>query len=385
MLRDYTEMFKPVCDFVKSSAEILPYGNHSSLFRSCAQDSHLLFQDALQDSELEQHEVEKAAKVYDFVTSMYELFLEKAVNPEWSSLSREQRLERIDVLKNKPQVEQRTDAWYKQTANLLTASEFSSLLGSPRQRASLVQSKVNAQPKEYLPQLAFPSSQINALTWGIRFEPVVKQILEKQWTVRIHDLGRLLHPTDTHLAASPDGLIVEANDSAHLGRLVEIKCPYSRKVGGEVPLDYWIQMQIQMEVANIDECNYVEVEILSTRADKPAPTKEDLSGCLHTGEIRLWEKEGAYEYEYVGLDIPHEHDPQKEGYELRERIPWGIQKLHHVVVQRDKMWFQSTDVWRAAFWEDVERSKAGTALLVPAPPPLPEKQKLKVCLIKDDS
>ncbi len=366
-------MFKPVCDYVKSSSELLPFGDHPTLFRSCAHDFHSSFQEALQEANLSQDEKQKAEKVCTFVEHMYEMFLEKAGNPSWSALTKEERQAHIEALCARPQVEQRTEAWYKQTANVLTASEFSTLFSSPAQRNTLVQSKVNCVPKEYLPRLAFPSSEIKALTWGIRFEPVVKQMLEKQWGVHLRDLGRISHPTDSHLAASPDALIIGARKSEQLGRLVEIKCPFSRKVGGEIPFDYWVQMQIQMECTDIDECEYIEVEILSTRADRPAPTLQDLSGCSHTGLILLWRKGDEYDYEYLPLDVEYPAEPVKEGWELAERIPWGVQKYHHKLVQRDRVWFQSTDIWRQAFWRDVEQARL-------APP----VEKLKICLIKDE-
>jgi hypothetical protein len=167
-----------------------------------------------------------------------------------------------------------------------------------------------------------------------------------------------------------------------LGRLVEIKCPFSRKVGGEIPFEYWVQMQIQMECADIDECEYVEAEILSARADKP---EVDVSGCHYKGTILLWGNEdtGAYDYEYLGLDTEGQEHPRRQGWRKVEVIPWGIQKLHHKVVQRDRAWFQSTEPWRQSFWTDMERARRGEEWSVPAPPPSPAKP--KVCLIKDDS
>jgi hypothetical protein len=378
MFQEYSEMFKPICEFTKNTTETLPYGDHPALFNLLYSDTLLNLQGVLDQSEFESLSKKKAYRVCEFAHNVFEQFLEHAVNPEWRKKSVEEKTAQIQELCSRPQVPQRTDEWYKQTANVLTASEFSNLFGSARQRANLVSSKVNYVPKDYLPQLAFPSSEISALTWGIRFEPVVKDMMERKWSAKIHDLGRLVHPTDTHLAASPDGLIVETPHKERLGRLVEIKCPYSRKVGGDIPFDYWVQMQIQMEVANIDECEYMEVEIVSTRPNQTTPV--DVSGCKYKGSILLWQNEKGYEYEYTGY--PCRESPTREGYELVEVIPWGISKYHHKTVQRDRNWFQSTEPWRTSFWDDVERSRAGKELLIPAPPP--GKVKVNVCKIQDE-
>jgi hypothetical protein len=381
MFHEYSEMFKPICDFTRNTTETLPYGDHPNLFNLLYSDTLLSLQGVLDQAEFESLPKKKAYRVCEFVHNVFEQFLEHAVNPEWRKKSIEEKKTQIEALCSRPQVAQRTDEWYKQTANVLTASEFSNLFGSARQRANLISSKVNYVPKDYLPQLAFPSSEINALTWGIRFEPVVKQMMETKWSAKIHDLGRLVHQTDSHLAASPDGLIVETPHKDRLGRLVEIKCPYSRKVGGDIPFEYWVQMQIQMEVADVDECEYMEVEITSTRPTQANPV--DLSGCQYKGTILLWQGETGYDYEYT--EYPCRESPTREGYDLVEIIPWGIQKYHHKTVQRDRMWFQSTEPWRASFWEDVERSRTGKDLLVPAPPPPKAKVKINVCKIQDES
>ncbi len=378
MFQEYSEMFKPICDFTKNTTETLPYGDHPSLFNMLYSDTLLSLQGVLDQAEFESLKKKKAFRVCEFTHNVFEQFLEHAVNTEWRKRSVEDKLQHIQQLCSRPQVAQRTDEWYKQTANVLTASEFSNLFGSARQRANLIASKVNYVPKDYLPQLAFPSCEISALTWGIRFEPVVKQMLEKKWSAKIADLGRLVHTSDPHLAASPDGLIVSTPHKDRLGRLVEIKCPFSRKVGFDIPFDYWVQMQIQMEVADIDECEYIEVEILSTR---PNQEKEvDISGCQYKGNILLWQNEKGYDYEYA--EFPAPENPVREGWELAEVIPWGVHKYHHKTVQRDRNWFQSTEPWRTSFWHDVEKSRKGEELLFKAPAP---KVLVKVCKIQDES
>jgi hypothetical protein len=42
--------------------------------------------------------------------------------------------------------------------------------------------------------------------------------------------------------------------------MVEIKCPWRRKINGEVPLQYYYQIQGQLAVCGMDECDYFECE-----------------------------------------------------------------------------------------------------------------------------
>ena len=373
MFSDYHEMFKPVCEFVRTSTDILPYGDHPTLFTNCFTDSYTLLHQSLYESELSEKNKRKAEKLCEFVHNAYEQFLEKAINPEWTKKTVEEREAHIVALCARPQVEQRTDAWYAQAATVLTASEFSTLFGSARGRAALVQAKANPPPPSPPRALAHRSEDIGPLTWGVRFEPVVKQILVKKWSCEIKEMGRLIHATDSFLAASPDGLIVKCPHKEKVCRLVEIKCPYTRKVGGDIPFDYWVQMQIQMEVADIDECEYVECELVSKR---PGQQLVDLSGCKFTGNVYLWEKDGALAYEYDQVE--------REGWTLVEEIPWGLHKYHNKVVRRDRAWYDSTHIWRQAFWTDVARVKEGLELLEPVTPMSP-KVKVNVCKIQDDS
>ena len=100
----------------------------------------------------------------------------------------------------------------------------------------------------------------------------------------------------------------------------------------------------------------------------------------------MWNhEEKGYDYEYLTTETV-EGTPTREGWTLMEVIPWGVSKYHHKTVQRDRNWFASTEPWRTSFWEDVERSRKGTTLLIPPPPPSQAKSKLKinVCKIQDE-
>ena len=43
--------------------------------------------------------------------------------------------------------------------------------------------------------------------------------------------------------------------------MLEIKCPPKRQFTDEVPLHYWMQMQGQLEVCDLEECDFLQVKI----------------------------------------------------------------------------------------------------------------------------
>ena len=169
---------------------------------------------------------------------------------------------------------------------------------------------------------------------------------------KIAEAGRIIHPTDTHLAASPDGIIMDATDSARVGRLLEIKCPITRAIGGTIPYDYWCQMQIQMEVTGVGECEYVEVKIQSLQG-----TQTDLSGVAD-GYVWLLQDPKTCETKYAYTET--EATTLKEsGWDITETIPWRLAGMYAVTVTRDRGWFQETTELRRQFWENVEKARQG--------------------------
>lgn len=356
MLKQSQVMISNVLEISKAVEDIVPLGNHSAFQKSWQEEIERIVEHTLEEDSGKQVEA-----AFDFIQDAMALFLEHSTNPPWQMLSREQRLAKVAYLKSKPQIEQRSEEWYRNFQHVLTASEFSTLFSYNKKRADLITSKAFPRHEDSLFfRTACPTSEMSAFGWGIRFEPVVKQIFEYEQKCRIFEPGRIQHPTNTSLAASPDGIIEDAEDISLIGRLIEIKCPFSRKIGGEIPLEYWIQMQIQMEVTDVDECEYIEVEILSK---KPKDTVHpDLSDCLLSGCLWLMkqivEEDMPFEYKYIFSPLDGvEQQPHLEGYECLERIPWGLKAYHRKLVHRDRAWYKSTLVWQENFWKDVEERK----------------------------
>ena len=352
-------MLSPVLDLVQSLEDSVPYGDHTLVQKLWTTEARAALHGSLSASEATQEEQEEAYALLDVVSEGLSLFVEHASNTSWSAMSTEDRQALIQSLKTQPQIAQRSDEWFHQFGKVLTASEFAAVFTQTKRRLDLVRSK--SHPPTELPAFrhACPTEELTPVGWGIRFEPVVKQILEFHDGCSIYEPGRLSHPTNTHLAASPDGIVEVSKDPAQLGRLIEIKCPYSRKIGGEIPSDYWIQMQIQLEVTGVGECDYVECDIVST---KPGMPVVDLSGTLYQGFVYLLKQEvpegDPFEYRYVYGTIGTSVQPSfPEGFVCVETIPWGLKAWHRKLVQRDPVWYNGTRQWQDQFWSDVNHAR----------------------------
>ncbi len=380
-MNSHQPMLSPVLELVQSVDSFLPHGNHTMFQKLWDSETQLLLDESLELSEATEKEKTEGKEVLDLVSSALSIFTREAENLGWKQLSLEQRKAKVKHIQESPQIPQRSEEWYRNYGKVLTASEFSALFLQNKRRKDLVYSK--ARPSQDMTtnyRTACPTEEMNAIGWGIRFEPVVKLLLEhkEKWT--IYEPGRLNHPTNTHLAASPDGVIASSGHAEQVARLVEIKCPYSRALGGEIPSDYWIQMQIQMEVCDIDECEYVECDFVSRRAKQE--TNPDLSETTYQGVIFLLkeivEDDEPFEYRYIYSEIgSQDRPPIPEGFECLEAIPWGLKRLHRVLVQRDRHWYTSTLPWQEAFWNDVEKVRKGDDLPQTPVKPTP-------CLITDD-
>lgn len=382
MFHLHHDMFQSVHDLLGSSEYYVPLGDHSTLQKSWYSEHAWHLDTLCQQAPIHAHHKKRAYRVLDLMTDAYSLFLKEALNPQWQRMSLEDRKAFVAAIKELPQIPQRSREWYEHFATVLTASEFATLFASQRQRAALVQAKAFPPPPDQTPlrPTAVPTEMLTPTGWGIRFEPVVKQILEYKDGSVIYEPGRITHRHHGKLAASPDGVIEKSPHKHQIGRLVEIKCVWTRTIGGETPLDYWIQMQIQMEVVDGDECEYVEVEIVSARPGLSVPV--DLSGCSLRGLIAVAQDTNG-EYKYVYGKIGDTENPVvPDGWTTVEIVPWGFRKWHRKIVQRDRAWFQATLPWQEAFWADVERVRCGEPMAVPVEP---IKPRTKRCLITDDS
>lgn len=105
-----------------------------------------------------------------------------------------------------------------------------------------------------------PRFQGNELTQhGERMEPFARKVyMQTRAKQHVIELGFILHRTNRLCGASPDGVLLDGS------RLVELKCPMQRSFqqGDSVPLGYWHQCQLQMEVCDVDKLDYFEARFM---------------------------------------------------------------------------------------------------------------------------
>lgn len=288
----------------------------------------------------------------------------------------------LDELLGRKQLEQRTTAWYQQMATIISASELGKLYGSPRERAKLVVSKTVPYPERNQP-LAVLSDYMSAFDWGIKFEPVVKQIYENKYGTIIKELGRLSHPTDPRCTASPDGLVYHCALNQRTGRLIEIKCPVSREVDETIPKDYYSQMQMQLQVTGLSMCDYVEAVFTSKYNNKSI---QDITGLCSgfVALVRYAEPKGNQDFYYVysPLNVDNNWKPDiKQEEEIVEITPWKLKQWNEKLVKRNEEWWTALQPVLNSFWEDVEKAKRGE-FMIPESSRAPVKSKMEPCRIQ---
>ena len=291
----------------------------------------------------------------------------------------------LKQLTKREQVAQHSADWYAQRRNRLTASEFAQILDG--RRAALLKQKTapegeGADSFGSTVALAQEDGEMTPFSWGHRFEPIVRAIYEQEIAGpepgTVNDrLGRFTHRSIPYLSASPDGIVMKG---PLRGRLLEIKAPKSRQPGDFVPYEYYVQMQIQMEVADLEAVDFVEAQFQQRHAS--ALSEEDAVEIHHAawkGRIRVIANTviGTLRYLYSEPveDLDEVMDQKEPTLEEDEAVVedsiWWLKALFPRTVLRNPIWWSSIGEPAAAtFWTEVEakRKVADTIELVPASP-----------------
>lgn len=347
-------MYREICETMKCLEEIHPLPTHPSYFDEWAEDILAFWEtmDTIPDELVTILSLRK--RVFEL---SFEQFGFQPLATFGNGPSEHVESDAWQWLMTVDQMPQRTADWYTQKINMVTASEISSLWKGPRARINLIAAKCTP-PEVREKRLAITRAETNPMDWGVRYEPVVKLILEREGA-KIHELGRIQHRTVAGLAASPDGLYVEGPLK---GSLVEIKCPISRAIQAEIPFDYWCQMQIQMEVCGVDSCEYVEAKF--KEGDASAEAKADaetglISLLLHTDDE-------SNEMKYVYHNDPEYKVGPNEPWICIETYSWTCTSLRRSIVKRDRVWFDKMKPDIDLFWKEVADVREGRRVLEPA-------------------
>jgi hypothetical protein len=366
--------------------------------------------------------------------SMMEVMLEK----ESSTISIDDSLKAIECYRGTDQ--QRTPEWYAKRRQMITASSSHKIL-----KMDIPSGKgIGVIREKILPPLtetdslnmsvsllgdddeivgvisnAIPSNPDAPNIRGQRYEPVIRRMYERMNDVTVEEYDCVTHPKYPFLGASPDGIITSGKNR---GRMAEIKCPNEAsavKDGLQVRDEYWSQMQLQMEVCNLEECEYIRCvvrdcdtisgiqAIIQEQVSKiriqnstcfegkgecgDENKGEDTSVPLIVASGTLWMRtDGKYQEEGDGKFI-HENS-------IHSRYGHSVVFIRHYVifhkdvfiktVYRDREWFQYRFLPKAIeAWGEIQR---GIANPVAWSEKYPLKRRVKkvepenVCVLFDD-
>jgi putative phage-type endonuclease len=95
---------------------------------------------------------------------------------------------------------------------------------------------------------------------GTILEPIARDLYDARFNKKSHEIGLVQHPQHPWLGGSADGI-------TECGRLIEIKCPLTRKIDNKIPKHYIAQIQLNMEILDLDECDFIQYR--PAEDDKP--------------------------------------------------------------------------------------------------------------------
>lgn len=175
---------------------------------------------------------------------------------------------RVKVLRAKPQHAQKSPGWYQSRNLRVTASEASCCLPKIQEICRVYEDlfnvKIKYNPDKCLNTYDTRESYIinkcrtfygenlfqdNKYTLhGKKYEEISTRLYRQLYNTDVIEFGLLPHPRLSYLGASPDGITPE-------GIMLEIKNPNSMYY---IPsMTYFLQMQIQMECADLDVCDFL--------------------------------------------------------------------------------------------------------------------------------
>ena len=143
-----------------------------------------------------------------------------------------------------------TEDWYKVRNKYLTASDMAGVLGNNYFSSfdDVLKKKRRCITGE---RPAFSGNRYTR--WGQKFEKEAAVLYSKVTGLELveEEIGFMVHPVHKRLGATPDFITKS-------GIVVEIKCPYKRKIGSYVPKQYMDQIQFQLEVTGLDTAHFVQ-------------------------------------------------------------------------------------------------------------------------------
>jgi hypothetical protein len=364
-------------------------------------------------------------------------YILKKVNKEYVE-------QRLKYLENVYQPEQKSEEWYNYRNNLITASDAHCAFGSEAVKNSLIYQKCNAyidakfkkqtdsalnnnyyilnkvgvngclfefsddsgddmnvtiddkepetktetktvyygglakeEKNDVMPVFVNTNSTLH---WGNKYEPISVLIYEHMFNTKVGLFGCIKHEKYNFLGASPDGINVDKENERY-GRMLEIKNIVNREINGIPKKEYWIQMQIQMETCELEECDFLETKFYECENEQEYEELNDSESNMfdktYKGIIMWFVKETTEPYYvYVPLEYTisntnktkdelEEWMNKKKEEELKNNnifgklLYWKLEKLSCVLVPRNKLWFNAAIKCLSKIWKTIEIEREG--------------------------
>ena len=294
---------------------------------------------------------------------------------------------KIQGLRDIPQPVQRTPEWYKFRWNLITASNAWKAFESQSTINQLIYEKCqplkdfNAENDDEEIKMVNTNTTLH---WGQKYEPLSVMIYEHMYGSKVEDFGCIQHPVYKFIGASPDGIIIESTTGRY-GRMLEIKNIVNREINGIPKKEYWVQMQLQMEVCDLDECDFLETKFVEypnydtymSDSSKACYQGNEFNSYVTTADgdykgqiIYFHTKEGRPHYEYMPLntwtpeDVANweettiqKYESEPYNYSFLKFIYWRLEKLSCVLVLRNKDWFKKNVGQLEKVWNIIEQER----------------------------
>jgi len=268
----------------------------------------------------------------------------------------------LTYLKNIYQPEQKTQEWYTFRHDHITASNAWKALGTNASKNQLIYEKCQPLNTE-----KYKSSLTETpMSWGNKYEYLTACIYEEKNKTTISSFGCIEHPIHSFLAASPDGIVTGENN---YGRMIEIKNVVSREITGIPKKDYYIQMQLQMEVCDLEECDFVETKFIEYESEAEYIADE----TSRKGVILVFiNVDNEFAYKYMPFDVT-DYDAWMETTFSEtqmtwfKNIYWKLDVYSCVLVKRQREWFQSAVPEFISIWEIIKAERINGEYINRAP------------------
>ena len=205
--------------------------------------------------------------------------------------------DRAATLLTRPQAPQGTPEWFAHRrgapgadgvyqGGLLTASDTGTVLGFNEYACvdEVIIKKAGVDTFEWSP----------ACEHGTKFEEVTIEIYKSRTGAEGNEYGCVDHDSVSWLGASPDWVTTA-------GVAVEIKNPYSRTPNGHPKPVYYAQIQQQLEVLDLEHCDFVETVI--REYDSPTDFAND---CPDDDPEAAWTRAGNEKGVLIEVETPTE-------------------------------------------------------------------------------